>query len=74
MTLPGARECGEKRTPSTRAPRGTEKPTHPERVSPAPIRLSKSASGVWQTPDFTNSGAAAPRDTITDTSPDAVES
>src|ERR1700684_1814774 len=72
VTLPGRRECGEKRTARIRAPRGTAKPTHPLRVSPTPIRLSKSVRGVWHTPALKNSGAAMPVDGTTDTSPEAV--
>ena len=49
---------GEKRTPGSARRRATENPTQPLRVSPAPIRLSKSTSGVWQTAARTNSGDA----------------
>ncbi len=72
VTLPGRLERGEKRTARILASRGTAKPTHPLRVSPTPIRLSKSVAGVWQAPRSMNSGTAMPVDGTTERSPEAV--
>jgi hypothetical protein len=68
------RAWGEKRTPTTRARRGTENATQPLRTSPASIMLSKSTKGVVHAPARTNNGSACPTESTTETSPDEVES